>query len=258
MNDPHVVALHYTVEHASWIDYSRAEPLVVHYDPFDVRVEDGHVSFSMKHHFATERDARDAVDEYIRAWELEAALARQPDTFKLRFDRSDIEDRDPKPGVKYVRGSPVRFAFAVGEAQCTVSPATYPKPPSERLEISPDVERMYNRYVGYRENREPLTTVAYFCLTVLQASTGESRDQRLAAANKYCISKPVLDQVGNLSSTRGGAGARKGEGVHRDLTPQERQFLEEAVKTIIRRAAEVASDSDARLAQITVGDLPQI
>ena len=117
---------------------------------------------------------------------------------------------------------------------------------------------MYNRYAGYCEAKEPLTTMAYFCLTVLQASTRESRDQRLAAANKYSISKPVLDQVGNLSSTRGGAGARKAEGVRRDLTPQERQFLEEAVKTIIRRAAEVASDSDARPAQITLSDLPQI
>ena len=66
MNDPHVVALHYEVEHASSIDYSSAEPLELHYDAFDVRVEERNVWFSMKHHFATERDARDAVDDYIR------------------------------------------------------------------------------------------------------------------------------------------------------------------------------------------------
>lgn len=63
MNDPHVVALHYEVEHASSIDYSNAEPLELRLDAFDVRVEERRVQFSMKHHFATERNARNVVED---------------------------------------------------------------------------------------------------------------------------------------------------------------------------------------------------
>ena len=258
MNDPHVVALQYKVEHASWVDYSKAELLVVHNDAFDVRVEDRHVRFSMKHHFTTERDARDAVDDFIRSWELDAALVMGPNAFKLRFYRSEIEDRNPTPGAIYARAGFTSFTMTATMARGTVSPPTYPNPPSTGLKRSPDVESMFHRYVGYREGREPLTTMAYFCLTVLEASTGERRGRRAVAAKRYCISEAVLKQLGELSSTKGGVGARKAEGVHQDLTQQERKFLEAAVTTIIRRAGEVAHDPDASLKRITVLDLPRM
>ena len=115
---------------------------------------------------------------------------------------------------------------------------------------------MFHRYAGYREGGEPLTTMAYFCLTVLEASTGERRGRRSAAAKQYCISEAVLKQLGELSSTKGGVGARKAEGVHQDLTQQERKFLEAVVTTIIRRAAEVAHDPNVSLKRITVLALP--
>ena len=98
--------------------------------------------------------------------------------------------------------------------------------------------------------------MAYFCLTVLEASTGERRGRRSAAAKQYCISEAVLKQLGELSSTKGGVGARKAEGVHQDLTQQERKFLEAVVTTIIRRAAEVAHDPNVSLKRITVLALP--
>ena len=212
----------------------------------------------MKDHFATERDARDAVAGYIRAWELDATLVHGPNAFRLRFDRSDIEDKHPNPDAKHERGGPIAGRgtpiCAVGtlaEAQGTVFPPTYPKPPSTGLERSPDVERMLDRYVGYREGKEPLTSMAYFCLTILQG-----KDGRAGAAARYGISKQILRRLSMLSSTKGGFGARKAEGVRQDLTQRERQFLEAAVKTMIHRAAEVAYDPDDRLTEITMHDLP--
>ena len=64
--------------------------------------------------------------------------------------------------------------------------------------------------------------------------------------------------MAELSSTKGGIGARKAEGVHQDLTQQERKFQEAAVTTIIRRAAEAAHDRGASLKRITVLDLPRM
>ena len=242
MNDPHVVALNYKIEHASWVDWSRAEPLQLQEHAFHVRVEDKRVRFAMKEHFATEAEARSAVQDYMDAWELDAALARGPNSFKLRFVQSEIVDRNLTPGAFHVHAGSATFTISTSVAQGTVSPASYPAPPSRGLRRSPDVASMYFRYVGYREGREPLASMAYFCLDVLLASTGKHHGRLPAAAKRYGISQPVLKRLANLSSNRGGAAARKAEGRSRDLTQQERQFLKQAVTTIIRRAAEVAHD----------------
>ena len=251
MNDPHVVALNYRIEHASWVDWSTAEPLELHEDAFSVRVEDMRVRFLMKEHHATEDDACTAVEDYLRAWEFDAALRHDPGAFKLRFVRSEIEDRNPAPGTVHALASPITATAELGVARGTVLPPSYPAPPSTGLRSDPDVERMFNRYAKYRDRREPLTSMTYFCLNVLEESTGD----RPKAAKRYGISKCVLDQLGNLSSIRGGSDARKAAGVHHDLTGQESQFLEAAVKAIIRRAAEYAYDPNASLRPITMRDL---
>ena len=252
MNDPHVVALHYNIEHASWIDYSKADPLEFREQAFEVSVADKRVRFAMNDHFATEQQARDAVEDFIRGWELDAALARGPGVFKLRFDKSDIVDRNPTPGVIRVRVNPIGVAVSLSQPHATVSPRDFPKPPSTGLTPSPDVESMFFRYAGYREGREPLATMAYFCLDVLLATTGKRKGRLKAAAKRYRVSQRVLNRLSDLTSKKGGAGSRKAEGVYRDFTPEERQFVEAAVTTIIRRAAEVAHDPDSDLAEISM------
>ena len=254
MNDPHVVALNYRIEHASWVDWSRAEPMHLHQNAFDIRVEDKRVRFAMREHFATEGEARNAVEDYIDAWELDAALTRGPNAFMLRFVRSEIEDRNPTPGAYHVNAGPARYMISASAAQGTVSPASYPPPPSKGMTRNPDVGSMYLRYVGYREGREPLAAMAYFCFDVLLASTGKRQGRLPAAAKHYAISQPVLNRIANLSSNKGGAAARKAEGRLRNLTQQETKFLEQAVTTIIRRAAEVAHNPRASLQTITMRD----
>ena len=54
-----------------------------------------HVRFSMKHHFATEQAARDAVDDYIRAWELDAVPRARSACLKVTFRA--IRDRGSRP-----------------------------------------------------------------------------------------------------------------------------------------------------------------
>ena len=251
MNDPHVVALNYRIEHASWVDWSTAKPLVLHEGVFSVRVEDMRVRFLMKEHHATEDDARAAVEDYLRAWELDAALQHGPGAFELRFVRSEIEDRNPTPGAVHIQASPITATGELGAARGTVLPSSYPAPPSTGLRSDPDVERMFYRYAKYRDRREPLTSMAYFCLNILEESAGD----RSKAAKRYGIRMCVLDQLGNLSSNRGGPEARKAAGVHQNLTGQESQFLEAAVKAIIRRAAKHAYDPAASLRLITMCDL---
>ena len=94
------------------------------------------------------------------------------------------------------QAAPVRFNFSISAPQANLSPRTYPSPPSMGLKPTPDVESMFHRYVGFREGREPLTTMAYFCLTVLEASTGKRSGKRAAAAKRYGMCQEVLKQLG--------------------------------------------------------------
>ena len=104
MNDPHVVALVYRIEHGPDIDWSQAAPLDKEEDSFDVRVENRRVRFALKEHYASETEARCAVEaDYIPNWEFVVGLTRGPNAFSLHFDRSQIVDRNPPPGPSLVR-----------------------------------------------------------------------------------------------------------------------------------------------------------
>ena len=137
MNDPHVVALHYNIDHDPSIAFDKAKPLDHRETAFDVRVEDKKARFTFKEHHATAKAARAAVEEFIRAWEFEAALQRGANAFTLRYHHADIEDRNPTPGVVTVSPMPATFSFRTGKASGVVSPPSYPSPPSMPLKVSP-------------------------------------------------------------------------------------------------------------------------
>ena len=256
MNDPHVVALNYRIEHHSSVDYDGASPLDRSEEAFEIHVERNNVRFAMKRHYATTSEALEAVEDYIHAWEHLAALQYGPNEFKLLFDGDEIEDRDPTPGVVYVSAKPVRFNFSVSEATGHVSRGAYPRPPSSRMEIGPDIKLMFDRYVRYRARRGDITDMANFCLTILEESVQTKKKRRDAAAKHYDIEYRVLDKIGRLCSQKGGTEGRKAQGVDQDLNGQEKQFLEEVVKAIIRRAAEVASDPNGSRDTIVLSDFP--
>ena len=246
MNDPHVAALIYKIEHGQSVDYRRAQPMDHEETGFSVKVADQQVRFEFKEHYAAEDVARGAIEDYIRAWEVGAGLNNGPDYFKLKFDYAQIEDRKPTPGVHMVHARPVRFEWTLGEPTCVVSPACY-TPPSGVMLITADVQTMYDRYMGYRQGREPLTTMAYFCLTIL-----EKNNSRKVAAETHGIKFEVLREIGRLSTMKGGQQARKESGTNNNLTAQDQRFLEEAIKAIIRRAAEKACPSNSDFPEISM------
>ena len=248
MNDPHVVALLYTIEHGRSVDYSKAKPLDHEETSFCVKIDNKQVRFEFKEHYATQDDARKAIEDYIRTWEFDAGLRMGPNSFKLKFDRAQIEDRNPTPGVVELSAH-IRAGVPTITATLTVVPPCYPPPPSEVM-LTPDVQTMYDRYMGYLQGKEPLTSMAYFCLTVLQHPNGRSD-----AASRYGITLEVFNKIGYLSSKKGGRRARRAHGKDNDLTGQDRRFLKEAIKVVIRRAAETAHGPDRDLPEISLSDL---
>ena len=256
MNDPHVKTVHYYIQHDDSVDYGDVEPLVHDDALFCIRAKKRNVVLEPKCHYATEEEARSAAEEFVRRWEFEAALRTQSGAFRLVYERVHIVDRDPPPGV--VNADPVYWTFPPSMSKATVTKklAIFPAPPADPA-INPDdrdVISMLARLDRYRLNRARLGEMAYFCLTVLEDRAG-SREK---ARDHYKISGPVLDCVGRLSAERGGDDARKGIGRNHPFTEEERSFLEAAVTTFIRRAAEKAADPKGCLCVIGKNDLPKL
>ena len=265
MNDPHVVALLYSVNHGKSHDYSKAVPLVRDEPDFRLEIKNNQARFEMKEHFATKNDARKAVEDYIRNWEFDACLKGGEDCFKLEFIKAIREDRRPTPGVISVDADPVRFSFHVSTPKVTVGHPKYPATPSGVNFNDPDVKTIYQRYMGYRQSNEPLASMAYFCLSFLEYSMSEKRNEgpktsrlRKMAAKKYKIEEAILVKIGELSSEKGGQDARKAVGANKDFTNRDRTFLDQAIMRIIQRVAEKAHNPDDDLPEITFSDLPPI
>lgn len=259
MNDPRVVWLCYRIEHETSVDYSKAEPVEYDEAAFGVRVEDGKARFTMKVHYASATEAKAEVEPYIHNWEFEVSLERGPNAFTLRFEHAHVVDLKPPPAEKGVVRLMTHFASgpATGSAHLTVI-SPYPPRPSGNIAISPDVRSMHFRYLDYRQRREPLPSMAYFCLTVVELSTRQRRNKRSAAAKKYRVSVDVFNMIGRLSSKKGGSKARKAEGVHDELSALEKRFLVASTKALIRRVAEVEFAPNAPLSELRLSDLPPV
>jgi hypothetical protein len=260
MNDPHVSVLIYQVRHDETVNYHKASLLEYETTSFKVSVKNCEARFEMKEHFPTAGQAREVVEPFIRQWEFATALDRDPGEFELVFLGAVVEDRKPTPGVVALEGA---FTGSVaGSVSIVVGRATYPDPPTN-IKIDANVEEMARHYSRYREGKETLAAMAYYCLTVLeQASDAGRRPGRLARRTaiqgKFGIEVTVTDMLGDLSSERGGTEARKAEGRSNEYTANQRNWIEQATKRMIRRAAEVAHDPAVAASQIAMSDLPKL
>lgn len=257
MNDPHVVALHYRIETPETVTYDSPPAVEEETPQFTARLTEGRATVTLKEHFATAEAARELVDPYLRAWELAAALQFGRVELCFVFERPDIIDRNPTPGT--ITGAVCFLASASlsGTAIVRTIRREYPAPP-QGFVVSLDAETLWHRYEGYTEGREPLLSMAYFCLTLLEARAGS----RLNAVRLYGIHKNALNKLGELTALGDVQTARKidQQGKSRPLTAQETIWVQAAVRALIRRVgeAEWASRTGAQLRQITMVDLPKV
>jgi hypothetical protein len=257
MKKTHVKVLRYSVVPGPGIDYHKAAPTTEDTDNFTVNIQEGIASFEMKGRYATVKEARQAVDPYVHAWEVLGGLEQDPGDLNFDFQNAEVSDNSaPEADLHVHRVTGEIIAHMEMSGTLHVSRGKYPTPP-KCFSFSPDVETMYNRYKAYREGREPLLSMAYMCLTVLEASARG----RANTSKQYCIDRNVLDTLGELSSTKGDATeVRKfpKDRKPKALTTHEKQWLNEVIKALIRRAGEWAYDSNAQLTPIRMNDFPTL
>lgn len=252
MNDPHVEALIYRVVHNERVSYDKAKPLNYENETFNITVKEKSATFEMKVHFSTEQEARETIEPFIKRWELKAVLTLGPGEFGLEFERSHVIDRKPPPGI-VLYPQLAEFGIVIGSPTMTVERNCYPSI-AENIAINPDVEVMCRRYALYREGKDTLAAMAYFCLTVIESSAGN----RSAIKTRFGISTRVTSTLARLSSEHGGMSARKSDGVQKEFTNSERNWLQQTISVLIFRAAEIAHDPTGPRPEITMADLPQL
>ncbi len=74
----------------------------------------------------------------------------------------------------------------------------------------------------------------------------------------FGVASSVVKTLGRLTGEKGGPEARKGMGGPHEFTGNERNWIEQVVKRLIWRAAEVAHDPAAAHRQITMADFPKL
>lgn len=231
------------------------------FEHFNVRLEKGEVAFEMKTHFSTAEKARAVTDDFIRRWEIVTGLEQNPGDLRFVFASASIFDLEPDELAGIIGNINVTLSDVVLVSEgivIQVSRGKYPSLPPD-FTISPDLEVLYQRYKAFKEDRESLTSMAYFCLTVIENRYANGK--RKKAANLYKIEHKILEMIGQLSSRKGAASdARKypEDGNFDPLDSQERAWLDATIKRLILRVGEHDFDPHADLPIITMSDLPPL
>ena len=262
MNDPHVEALHYWVEHDGSVDYSKAQPFEYEFREFWVRLENRKVTVRPKGHYASEDEAKAGVESFIRDWEFDAAVESGSTRFALKYSYADIFDRSPDPSLhgQFLDLGTIRAGFPMmrGEVRVSQRPTMFPKPPSGPQRRSDDqvARDMLYRLDGYYRGREKITEMAYFCLTALEDNAPRvGKGKRPDAAKYFNVAIDLLNRVGAMTDRLDGRDSRKYAKSRILLTEDERNFLKSAVRAFIRRVAERAATPDGDLQEITQDNL---
>ena len=250
--DPHVVSLSYRIERSEGVTFADdTGPAEREYDAFRLSVTHETVTAHMKDHHATEQGARGAVEGYLRPWEIYEAVRPMGTGVKFRFKAAEVVDRDPPPIYSTARAAPTIGSASRAEVVRELRIPDHP----EVFAMSSDVEVMWTLYECYLQGRDRLLPMAYTCLTRFKYGADGDKE----AASRYHVSKNVLKKLGELSSTSGDeTTARKWVSGRplQPLTEREIEWVEDALRLLIYRAGQYASDPDGEWPKITMKHLP--
>lgn len=259
MRDPHVESLRYRLKTSATTTYKNPPAVKVIRDEFECHLNDGVLTCRIREHYPAVEEARRVVEGFLSSWEIKTALELGRDEMRFQFEDSHVIDRNPPPpgSPKNIQLSGTVVMTSNTSAILHVTRRKYPDPPTV-FTVTPDVETLWQRYNNYLDGKEPLSSMAYFCLTVVQ-NKADGRKSRKSAAKLFSIQKTILCKLGNLTSNKGDAETvRKApeKGSITALSEKEKKWIEAVVKILIRRTGELANIQSVR--RITMTDLPKI
>lgn len=254
MNDPTVTAIHYRLEFADGVVFSPPEgSLTAEMADFNLLLVGQSITLTPHQHFATREAARAAADPAMRSWAVEMNIRLGFTEAQVKYDRTDLVDRRPTPGLIVLQAESSVSTWVVADATLVRGLNRYPPPPDDQFVLSPDVESLWARYVNYKKGREPLLSMAYFTFTMLTLG-GSGRPD---AATRLNVEESVLRKLSELSSTRGDLmTARKSSPDWRPLSDTENVWLTTAIPRLILQLGYAATGTAPE--RVTMASLPSL
>ena len=255
-----VKSLVYRVTSGEDTIYKEPAPLEVDTEKWKGCLDNGILTCHMKAHYSSVAVARKEVERYLRAWEIDAAIAFGRGSIAFVYQNAEVLDLTPRDRGDVVIHPQACEAIALaGTVNVILTRTSYPPPP-KIFTVSPDVESLWHRYEGYLDGKEPLLSTAYFCLTTIEEAYGQG--DRQASAHAMNVDPAILSMLGRLTSTKGDSRtARKAprRGDSQPLSGTECAWIQAAVKMLIHRAGEHAACSDSSaLPKIGMSDFPPL
>lgn len=257
MRDPHVEALHYKIGTGDGCSFGDPPPVAFTNHLGEFALADGTLTIRPRDHYANGEEARAVFDPFVRAWELHADLTKTLGSIRFTFAGVRKIDRHPPPPkagseTLSVHGEDVLHLTEV--VSMSIKQHEYPLP-SPSFRTTPEVEQASRRWQAFCAGREPLQSMAYAVLTLVQSLAGD----RQKAAAAFAIAPDILNTIGRLSSTKGDATTTRKFGAGLPLQPltgTESHWLEAAVRRLVLRLGERAAG--APLTLLTMHDLPAL
>lgn len=250
MSNRRVESLTYLFETDDSVSFD-AEPVEHETDAFSLRLEDGELTVDLQEHFNSVDEARRRMESFLEAWEVSYGIQFHRREMSFSYEDAEVVCEDTGSDEITVELEPLELGVSENIA-FRVERSEYPDPP-DKFRLSPDARTLWNRYENYEEGRERLFAMGYACLTILEDRAG-GRDE---AEEWYNIEDGILGDLGELTSTRGSPEvARKPSSSQGEATPEERKWIEEAIRKIVLQVG--ISDAGHDPETLTKDDLPPL
>ncbi len=257
MAEYRVTALHYRfksdVEHDKFDD---ALPRTGTLGHWDYTVESGLLKAVPGTEFRDRRRARDDLELHLRDWEQSAFLAEPRYRISFEYDRSDVEDVDPRPGAVNVFPDTLTVKLTAFPPTIIRGHRDYPEPDTT-FRHTPLTDRLTERLRRVQDNEAELPAVAYFVLDSVEHEFGRPGSRirmREKAAATLNVDVAVLRKLGELTARPDPDIGRKSGGQPLPLTVAELTWIDAALFRVVRRVGEFAGGT--ALSRITMADLP--
>jgi hypothetical protein len=258
VSDPHVVALHYRFVSVNEHDrFGTAVPFTFTANGFDMRLAEGILDARPHDDFATEQEARAALEPFLADWVAQARLEQARRQIRFDFDDAEIVDR-VSDGNVVVRPGTARLRAMAFDAVVVVDNSRYPAPPNN-FRTDPVLDSILARLGELDAKRTSLTDAANWVLTKVEHAFGGppgATKRRRTAARTLALREEVLSNLGRLADQNDPQHGRKANRPEKPFTAAEQEWLRAAIVLIARQVG--AINSGATLVSRSMTDLPAI
>jgi len=232
-------------------DFSQAAAWEGDVGGFSCRLDGGELKARPQDHYPNPQLAREALEPYLRAWELWSELEN---AMRIQFKYGGARVVDPTSGATTAELVADSITQSSGLANLNLGGDSYPRPSPKALATPPLVEELLGWVRELREGRQRMLVLAYLFFTRLTYEYGNE----VRAAAKLNMSRKVLRTLRRLAAKNDPRHRRKIEGEIQPLSNAERFWITVALPRITRHVAEVAAGSNPPKLNMGPPELPSL